>query len=98
MPKNPKRPTMEFRSSVTDDALKQIGNLQMLPLPSHLAQLIAEHMQQPQVGGEVMGDHGKAYTVRCVDGKWSCTCRDHEFRGRECKHICRVKEASAKTE
>ena len=30
---------------------------------------------------------GKYYTIKEKEGKYSCTCPDHKFRKRYCKHI-----------
>ena len=36
---------------------------------------------------KVRGDRGIEYTISADIAGVSCTCPDHTFRGRECKHI-----------
>lgn len=40
---------------------------------------------------EVYAESGTAYTVDLLEGR--CTCKDHEYRGVDCKHIRRVELA-----
>lgn len=39
---------------------------------------------------KVSGSKGNTYTVRLIDGEYSCTCSGFKFRG-QCKHIEGVK-------
>ena len=36
---------------------------------------------------KVRGDRGIEYTISATLAGIECTCPDHRFRGRECKHI-----------
>ena len=39
---------------------------------------------------------GVSYEVRrCTDGSFVCTCPDFQYRGRQCKHIRKVKRQLA---
>jgi uncharacterized Zn finger protein len=41
---------------------------------------------------KVMGESGIPYTVRARHTGIECTCPDHRYRGRECKHIRFLRE------
>ena len=42
---------------------------------------------KPVESWTVGGNHGRFYYVFRDSRTWSCTCPDHLFRGRTCKHI-----------
>lgn len=42
----------------------------------------------------VQGSKGNAYTVNLDQGRWSCTCPGHGFRGR-CRHVDEIRDTQS---
>ena len=47
----------------------------------------------PEQRWTVTGSKGDTYTVRSLDGQWSCSCPGFGFR-RKCRHITEIKNES----